>query len=155
MAGGPQASITCPVGAVPITTGTNLIQAAVAANPAGTTFCLAVGVHAITSAITPKTGQTFVGQFGAIVDGTGWVTTDIYQGAFRAHNQDIDNVTIRNLTIRNMPQKAVHALYNYSSGWVVEDCEITANKDGIQVGSDSMVRNNHIHHNLGCLRRRR
>ena len=85
------------------------IQSAVNANPTGTTFGLASGVHSITAAITPKSGQTFVGQFGAILDGSGWATSDTTQGAFRAHNQDIDNVTIRNLVIRNMPIDAIHA----------------------------------------------
>ena len=33
------------------------------------------------------------------------------QAAFRAHNEDIDYVTIRNLVIRKMPQRAIHAFY--------------------------------------------
>ena len=43
---------------------------------------------------------------GAILDGSGWSTADDTQAAFRAHNEDIDYVTIRNLVIRNMPQRA-------------------------------------------------
>ena len=49
---------------------------------------------------------------GAILDGTGWSTTDDTQAAFRVYddpndpndpNGPIDYVTIRNLVIRNMP----------------------------------------------------
>ena len=49
---------------------------------------------------------------GAILDGTGWTTTDDTQAAFRVYddpndpndpNAPIDSVTIRNLVIRNMP----------------------------------------------------
>ena len=39
--------------------------------PGATTFCLRAGVHDLTSSITPKTGNTFVGEYGAILDGTG------------------------------------------------------------------------------------
>src|SRR5262245_56924072 len=104
----PQTSISCPVGAVDLPPGTD-IQRAVDASPTGTTFCLKAGVHAITSAITPKTGNTFVGEYGAILDGSRWTTADLTQAAFRAHNQDIDDVTIRNLVIQHMPQRGIHA----------------------------------------------
>ena len=57
-------------------------------------------MHSLTSSIVPKTGDTFIGEYGAILDGTGWTTSDDTQAAFRAHNQDIDYVTIRNLVIR-------------------------------------------------------
>ena len=40
-----------------------------------TTFCLRAGVHYLTSSIRPKTGNTFVGEYGAILDGSGWTTS--------------------------------------------------------------------------------
>ena len=43
--------------------------------PAGTTYCLRAGVHSVSSSATPKRGDTFVGEYGAILDGTGWSTT--------------------------------------------------------------------------------
>jgi len=66
-------------------------------------------MHAVTGAITPKTGDTFVGEYGAVLDGTRWTTSDLTQAAFRSHNQDIDDVTIRNLVIQHMPQRGIHA----------------------------------------------
>ena len=67
---GPLASITCPVGAVPIPVGSTTAsrQTLINANPNGTTFCLAAGVHTANGSNTPKTGNTFIGEFGAIID---------------------------------------------------------------------------------------
>jgi hypothetical protein len=91
------------------------------------------GLYSLTSAITPKSGDIFVGEYGAILDGTGWSTTDTTQGAFRAHNEDINNVTIRNLVIRNMPQRGIHAFYQFSDAWTIEYNEIAGNQLGVAV----------------------
>ena len=145
---GTQPGITCAAGSISISPGAS-IQAAVNLNPGNSTFCLRAGTHTLRAAITPKTGDTFVGEYGAILDGTGWSTTDPNQGAFRAHNQDIDYVTIRNLVIRNMPQKGIHAFYWMSDYWTIEYTEIAFNKDGLQFPNHSVIRNNYIHHNVG------
>jgi len=145
---GPQHSIACPVGAINLSPGVD-IQRVVDAHPDRTTFCLRAGVHAITSAITPKSGNTFVGEYGAILDGSGWKTTDATQGAFRAHNQDIDDVTIRNLVIRNMPQKGIHAFRDSADRWTIEYNEIASNRTGVSFPNHSFVRHNNIHHNVG------
>jgi parallel beta-helix repeat protein len=145
---GPQPTITCPAGAVDIWPG-QPIQSNVNLYPGTTTFCLRAGVHYLTSSITPKTGNTFVGEYGAILDGSNWTTSDSTQGAFRAHNQDIDSVTIRNLVIRNMSQTGIHAFYWMADQWTIESNEIAANKLGILFPSNSMVRKNYIHHNYG------
>ena len=145
---GPQRTIACPTGAIDVAPGTD-IQKVVDAHPERTTFCLKAGVHTIATAITPKGGSTFVGEYGAVLDGTGWKTTDQTQGAFRAHNQDIDDVTIRNLVIRNMPQKGIHAFRDSSDRWTIEYNEITSSQTGLTFPSHSFVRNNYIHHNVG------
>jgi parallel beta-helix repeat protein len=146
---GPQTTITCPAGAVDIAPGVN-IQHVVDRHDGNTTFCVRAGTHSLRSSITPKTGNTFVGQYGAVLDGTGWTTSDpaFTQAAFRAHNEDIDNVTIRNLVIRNMPQRGIHAYYHLSDRWTIEHNEIAANGNtGIVIPGQSLIRNNHIHHN--------
>jgi parallel beta-helix repeat protein len=145
---GPQRAIACPAGAVEVRPGAD-IQRAVNAHPGRTTFCLQAGVHAITAAITPKSGNTFVGAYGAILDGTGWKTTDPNQGAFLAHNQDIDDVTIRNLVIRNMPQRGIHAFKDFSDRRTIEYNEIASSQTGLAFPNHSVVRNNYIHHNVG------
>ena len=146
---GPQPTITCPAGAVDIFPGID-IQGIVNLYTGNTTFCLRAGIHSRRSSITPKTGNTFVGEYGAIMDGTGWTTTDGTQAAFRAHNENIDNVTIRNLVIRNMPQKGIQAFYWMSpDNWTIEYNEIAYNHSGILFPNHSIIRNNYIHHNTG------
>jgi len=104
----------------------------------------------VTSSIKPKTGNTFVGEYGAILDGTGyWPADDDTQAAFRAHNEDIDYVTIRNLVIRNMPHGGIHAYYWMSDHWTIEYNEIASNKWGLEFAPNFTIRNNYIHHNVG------
>ena len=145
---GPQSTITCPAGAVDIWPGVN-IQSVVNSYGGATTYCLRAGVHSLTSSIRPKTGDTFVGEYGAILDGSGWSTSDDTQGAFRAHNEDIDSVTIRNLVIRKMPQSGIHTYYWMSNHWTIEYNEIAYAKIGIEVSPNFTIRNNYIHHNVG------
>jgi parallel beta-helix repeat protein len=125
------------------------IQNAVNSYAGNTTFCLRSGVFYLNSAITPKTGNIFVGEYGAVLDGSSWSTSDDTQGAFRAHNQDIDYVTIRNLVIRNMPKSGIHTYYYMSDHWTIEYNEIASNKIGIEFSPNFTIRNNYIHHNVG------
>ena len=145
---GPSPSITCPAGAVDIWPGVT-IQNVVNSYGGNTTFCLRAGTHSLRSSIRPKTGNTFVGEYGAVLDGTGWSTTDATQAGFRAHNEDIDYVTIRNLVIRDMPQRGIHTFYWMSDHWTIENNEITGNKWGVVFSPDFTIRNNYIHHNVG------
>jgi parallel beta-helix repeat protein len=123
------------------------IQAAVNAHPAGTAFCLKAGVYSRTSAITPKSGNSFTGEYGAVIDGSNWSTTDANQGLFRSHNQDIDDVVIRNLVIRNSPQRGIHAYKDHSDRWIIENNEIHDNRLGISHGNFFQIRRNVIRHN--------
>ncbi len=133
---------------VQLTTSDNL-QTEVTNAAAGTTFYLLAGTYTRSSSVTPKTGDTFICAPGAILDGTGWVSSDATQAAFRAHNQDIDNVTIDGCEIRNFPQKGVHAYKDYADGWVVKNSNIHHNRVGLQLGNGAKVLNNLIHHNTG------
>jgi hypothetical protein len=146
---GPRSTITCTSGAVNIWPGQN-IQAILNNFAGATTFCLRAGVHSIKSPIVPKTYNVFVGQYGAILDGTGWTTTNVNTGAFQGHNRDIRNVTIRNLVIRKMPQRAIHTMYGYyNQGWTIEFNEIAYNRWGLNAPDRSIIRYNYIHHNIG------
>jgi len=145
---GPSTEITCPVIAISVEPGRS-IQTVVDRYPASTTFCIRAGVHYLTDSITPKSGDVFVGEYGAILDGTDWRTRDDTQGAFRAHNQDIDDVVIRNLVIRRMPQRGVHAYPSGADRWILERNEIADNLVGVVVPGGSIVSRNFIHHNAG------
>src|SRR5262245_34974568 len=72
---GPQSTITCPASAVDISPGVS-IQDAIDRHEGNTTFCLRAGTHFLRSSITPKTGNTFVGEYGAVLDGSGWTASD-------------------------------------------------------------------------------
>jgi parallel beta-helix repeat protein len=144
---GPQSTITCPAGAVNIFPGSS-INAAVDANVGATTFCLMAGTHNLDRSIIPKTGNTFVGEFGAILNGT-WTSIDDTQAAFRTHNENVDNVTIKNLVIRNF-RRGIHASAGnpvQADHWTIEFNEVGPNYSGVVFPSDSLVRNNFIHHN--------
>jgi parallel beta-helix repeat protein len=145
---GPQPGVVCPAGAVEVRPGIQ-VQQLVDAHPPRTVFCLRAGLYRLTSPITPKTGNTFIGEYGAVLDGTGWTTKDTTQGAFRAHNQDIDDVVIRNLVIRNMPQKGIHAFKDFADKWTIEHNEIASSLTGLLFPNNSIVRHNYIHHNVG------
>jgi parallel beta-helix repeat protein len=142
---GPQPAIACPTEAIDIWPGTS-IPSTVSVYPEGTTFCLRAGVHNIDLSIAPKTGDTFIGEYGAVLDGSGWTTTNDLDAAFRAYNEDVDNVTIRNLFFRNL-RRAIHASGEMSSNWTIEYNEIGPNYSGIVFLSGSVVRNNYIHDN--------
>src|SRR5258708_23936591 len=64
--------------AVDILPGTS-IQSVVNANPAGTTYLLKAGIHRMQS-ITPKTGDTFVGESGTILNGSRLLSSFTLQG---------------------------------------------------------------------------
>jgi parallel beta-helix repeat protein len=93
----------------------------------------------------PKTGNTYTGKYGAVLDGTGgtWLAG---KGIFQAHNQNIDNVTIRNLVLRDA-DRGVNAFKDNSSGWVVDNCEVAFNFDGVAMPSNSVVSDSVIHDN--------
>lgn len=128
------------------------IQAAVNASPTGTTFTIAAGTHRRQSVI-PKTGMTFVGEPGAVLDGE-LITAYAFNGRSQAAR-----VTIRGLKItRYAPPKQDGAILGQdgkwkTQDWVVEDCEISYNQlaggggAGIKLGHGMTVRDNFLHHN--------
>jgi parallel beta-helix repeat protein len=163
---GPQTAITCPAGAADIFPGQS-IQLIINANVGATTFCLHKGVYPITASIRPKTGNTFVGEYvldpqgqpqPAILDGSGWTTTERTQAAFRVYDDPndpndptdpVNDVTIRNLVIRNMPQWGIYASPQLDNHWTIDHNEIASSKWGLLFGPNFSITNNYIHHNVG------
>lgn len=134
-----------PAGSVLITAGSS-IQAAIDANPEGTVFWLVAGApYYQLASITPKHNITLAGEYGATLSGLGWVSADPTDAGVRAHNQNIDGVTLLNLRIENMPQYGVRSYVDFSSGWRVEHCEITRCEKGIEVCHDSITRRCWVH----------
>jgi parallel beta-helix repeat protein len=127
------------------------IQAAVNANPAGTSFLIKAGVHR-RQTVLPKAGNQFIGEPGAIMDGE-----KVVQYAFRSSGGNPNNVTIRGIRVTRYAPPLQLAMIEgafygnageLTSGWVVENCEIDNSTNvGIKPGSNWIVRNNNIHHN--------
>jgi parallel beta-helix repeat protein len=122
------------------------IQAAVDQHAGGTTFYLKAGSYARQS-ITPKTGDSFIGEAGATLDGQN-ATTYAFQGS-------ASNVKIQRLIIENYnPPAQMGAVKagdhsdDGTHGWVVADCEIRYNATaGIRLGHEMQVLRNKVHHN--------
>jgi len=88
-----QVTVQAPVTGTEIYPGSD-IQAAVNANPAGTTFLLKAGVHR-RQKVTPKDGNTFVGEPGTILTGATLVTTFVREsGYWVASNLPVDDAWV-------------------------------------------------------------
>jgi parallel beta-helix repeat protein len=123
------------------------LAALVERNPEGTTFILRAGRHPRHS-VRPKSGMTFIGEPGAVLDGEG-VTPFAFHGDGR-------DVTVRGLVIeRYVPGAQMgaikaggHTREDGTHDWVVEHCEVRYNDGGgIRIGHRMHILDNHIHHN--------
>ncbi len=141
---------TAPPGAITVNPGTD-IRTVSNASPAGSTFYLTAGTHTFTDAptvfsqIIPKTGNTYIGAPGAILDGQNFNRT-----AFSGSLSTRHDVTIRYLEIINfvclIDQFMIGA--DAGTGWTVEYCNVHDNQGGaIGCGSGMTVRHNWLHHN--------
>ena len=124
------------------------IQNAVDGAAPGTVFLIKKGIHR-RQTVYPKSGMTFVGETGAVLDGEK-ATPQAFVAA-----ANVNDVTIRGLRITGYaPPDSSAAVEGYgSSGWVVEGNEIDYNGNaaartyGIRIGSRWVLRSNRIHHN--------
>lgn len=120
------------------------IQELVDANPSGTTFVLESGTHT-QQTVTPKTGNTFIGEPGATMDGERQAESAFTGGG--------DDVTIEGLIIQNYNTPAQRgAIEGEARGWRIIDNEIRFNGGaGINVGyqafSSVTIEGNFVHHN--------
>jgi hypothetical protein len=151
---------SCPTDSVRLLP-TGNAQLSVEAAPAGTTFCFTAGTYTNIT-ITPRTGDTFIGVQGAILDGSG-ITEQAFRSVFEPNvAEPIRDVTIRGLIIQNYvtdpsyreqltPRGAVEA----NQGWIIEYNTIQDNQSGLtlgytnwQRGDGAIVRHNRIINNL-------
>ena len=138
----PAGEPTAPAGAVvvdPATAGD--LMAKTAANPSGTTFWLAPGVHTLGTGefaqVIPKDHDTYLGAPGAVLDGRG-----VTRYAFTQH---APNVTIRYLTVRGFNPPRNEGVVNHDSadGWVIRDNVIRDNHGaGMMAGAGQQVIDN-------------
>jgi parallel beta-helix repeat protein len=131
------------------------IQAAVNANPVGTTFLIKAGTHTNQS-VVPKTGDVFIGEPGAILDGGATLASAFSKGGTKPYPS---NVTIQGLVIQNYNPALQHGAIDagepgddpaaQTTGWVVKNCEVHHNLvgAGITFGHKAQILNNYVHHN--------
>jgi hypothetical protein len=62
--------------------GVDSIKSAVAAYPAGTTFCIKAGIHRFTASVIPRTGDKYVGEPGAVLSGSKVLTAFQRSGSY-------------------------------------------------------------------------
>jgi parallel beta-helix repeat protein len=148
----PRVPTPAPVVGVLIALGMNA-DSAVQANPPGTTFTFAPGVHRRQD-VRPKEGNIFRGP-GATLDGE-----NVTPHAFRGHNGSawVNDVTIKHLTItRYNPPAQNGAIWAgddraplTTSGWVLDSLNVHHNTQiGVRIGDRMRVLRSSITHNAG------
>ena len=127
------ASQRCAVsGAVPIGTGDDA-QTVVNAHGAGTTYVVKAGVHERNFSVRPRSGDTFCGEPGAVLDG-GRSLQFAFSG--QATNVTLDSITVQDYNTgrqRGAIQPDTHA-----SGWVVRNVSALRNYWAGLMAADGM-----------------
>lgn len=143
----PDGPANAPAGAVRVDPGVvGDISAKTEANPPGTVFWLAPGTHRFMkyefAQIAPKTGDTYIGAPGAVIDGAG---RNRY--AFTGKAGD---VTLQNLTIRGFNAPVNEGVVNHDSGhgWVIENNTLVDNRGAaMMAGRGQVIRGNCVKDN--------
>jgi hypothetical protein len=132
-------STKAPAGSIVLRPGDN-VSAKVDGAPTGATFWFTAGTYKGVS-VKPKSGQTFIGEKGAILDGGGKAY------AFRS---GASNVTIEGLVIeRYRPGSKEAAIHpEGAQNWLVRSNEIRYNGEiGVKAYHGWRIIGNNIHHN--------
>jgi len=124
---------------VSVTPATDL-QAAVNANPDGTTFCFQPGTYKLRGSVLTKSYDTFMGQSGVVVDGRARLANAFWGNSGAAGEV---HVTVQSMIIQHFTGAAV-ALGWY--GYVGHD-ELRLNQIGVTINSYSTLDSNYIHDN--------
>ena len=150
-----------PIAGVPVNPGES-IQSKVDANPSGTTFVIKAGTH-VGQSVVPKSGDSFIGEPGAILDGAGTVICAFCPGSAKPANVRIAQLEIRNYGPASPTYNNVYGdgaikgggdeISDGTRGWVVDSNYIHDNRNmGIRIGVKMIVRGNRIMHNAGPAR---
>jgi hypothetical protein len=119
-------------GGVPIGTGDNA-QDVVNAHGAGTTYLVKAGTHQRNFSVRPKSGDTFCGEPGAVLEGGRSLKTAFSGGAT---NVTIDSVTVQNYS-NGRQGGAIHPDV-HASGWTLRNVSAIHNYWAGLMGADGM-----------------
>jgi hypothetical protein len=73
---------TASCNGVTVSPGIDSVRNAVAASPAGSTFCIKAGTHRFTASVVARTNDKFIGEPGATLNGSKVLTTFSREGAY-------------------------------------------------------------------------
>ena len=138
----PDGPATPPSGAVRVDSAVvGDLSAKTEANPPGTVFWLAPGTHRLVrdeyGQVAPKSGNSYIGAPGAVLDGAG-----VNRYAFTGK---ANNVTLQNLTIKGFQAPINEGVVNHDSGddWVIENNTLEDNRGAaMMAGPRQVVRGN-------------
>jgi len=139
----PTTSTPAPSGPYVTVAAGQSIQAAVDANPGGTQFLIKAGTYS-QQTIAPKSGDVFVGEAGAVLDGGNSATV-----AFDGSNGS-SNVTIKGLKITRYASSLTGGTIagDNTTNWVLSGNEISFGGGvGVRMGVGMQVLQNNIHDN--------
>lgn len=135
---------TTPLSGVPIYPGES-IQAKVNASPTGTAFVIKAGRH-VRQSVTPRDGNAFIGEPGAVLDGE-----NVTQYAIGTPSSTSRNVVVRGLVISGYapPYNWAGAVGNDGAiDWLIENNEVRDNAaTGVRAGPGTRVVGNYIRRN--------
>jgi hypothetical protein len=118
-------------------------QRVVDAQPAGTTYLVKSGTHQNNFSIRPKSGDTFCGEPGAVLDGGRSLATAFSGGA--------SNVTLDSITVQNYAsgrQGAAIQPESHASGWLVRNVSALHNAwAGLLVADGMRILGGHYNDN--------
>ena len=117
----PPTPISCGTGAVLISVG-DVAQQVVDAHPAGTTYVIAAGTHLGNFSVQPKSGDTFCGAPGAVLDG-GRNLRSAFSGG--ATGVTLDSITVQDYASGR--QGAAIQPDSHAGGWVVRNVSAVHN----------------------------
>ena len=139
----PSSPTRCASGAaVPIGVG-DVAQQIVDAHPAGTTYLIKTGTHLRNFSIQPRSGDTFCGEPGAVLDG-GRTLKSAFSGA--ASSVTLDSITVRDYASDR--QGAAIQPDTHASGWMVRNVSALHNGWAGLLAADGMqIRGGHYNDN--------
>jgi hypothetical protein len=116
------------------------IQEVSESQPPGARIFIEAGTH-MRQQVFPKSGQQFIGEPGAVMDGVGEMA---YAFTGSANNVTISGIEIKNYT-SGFNEGAINA---GGSGWSISNCEVHHNaRAGISIGGGSTISGCYVHHN--------
>lgn len=127
---------------VPIGVGDDA-QNVVNMHPPGTVYIIAAGIHLQNFSVQPRTGDTFCGEKGAVLDG-GRTFRSAFSGA--ANNVTLDSITARDYASER--QGAAIQPDSHASGWVVRNVSALHNYwAGLLVADGMRILGGHFNDN--------